>query len=80
MGDSMFHDVKLNPEDYFKVRYIVEDYPGLLTKGRIYNAAYIQDKNDTDGRIVAPKKFDVIDETEEMFYYDNDCFEIVKDE
>lgn len=76
----MFYDVIPKPEEYFKVRYIMEDYPGLFTKGNIYKAVYGKSRNDTDGRIITAKRFEVVDEAGDLCYYDNDCFEIVKDE
>lgn len=79
-GDTMFHGITPKPEEYFKVRYIMEDYPGLFTKGSIYKAVYGKSRNDIDGRIRIAKRFEVVDEAGDMYYYDNDCFEIVKDE
>ena len=76
----MLHFIEPKPEEYFKVRYIREDYPGLFTKGHTYNAAYGKVINDKDGKLITAKRFEVVDERGEMFYYDNDCFEIVKDE
>ena len=79
-GDTMFHSITPKPEEYFKVRYIVEDYPGLFTKGHVYDAVYVKAKNDVDGRVITAKRFGVVDEAGDLCCYDNDCFEIVKDE
>ena len=76
----MLHFIKPTPEEFFKVRYIMEDYPGLFTKGHIYDAAYGKVMSDKDGKIRTSKRFEVVDEAGDMYYYDNDCFEIVKDE
>lgn len=71
--------LKPRPEDYFKVRYIMGDYPGLFTNGRIYDAVYLKLKHE-DGKITTTKRFGVVDEAGDLCYYDNDYFEIVKDE
>lgn len=75
----MIYTLKPKQEEFFKVRYIMEDYPGLFTKGHTYNAVYLKSKYE-DGRITIAKKFCVKDEAGDLCYYDNDCFEIVKDE